>query len=323
MKSKSEKRRSDFGDQLSFTFTFSGVEELEEAAQALGWGIEYRQISKGPFSAGFAVLEGEGICLVSERFNQHLHIPAHPPEGFIGFFLPRLDRGRAIAYGRDLTDGDLTVLPSRSAVSIVSRDEIRNESVFLPEAEFRASSRSLALSDELFTPGWVAILSGDPKRFTAIRHEIVSVHRTGVLDSETASNLLTRIILWMADAQSRSMDQRLSNGVATAIARRAQTFIEENFHDAIRLEDLCTFCGVGFRTLQRCFTSHFQNSPINYIKVRRLNAARRDLVKANPSRSSVTKIAMDNGFTHLGRFSVDYRMHFGESPRETLVGKTA
>jgi AraC-like DNA-binding protein len=323
MKRKSEKRRSDLGDQLSFTFTFSGVEELEEAAQALGWGIEYRQISKGPFFAGFAFLEGEGICLVSERFDKHLHIPAHPPEGFIGFFLPRLDRGRAIAYGRDLTDGDLIVLPSRSDVSIVSRDEIRNETVFLPEAEFRASARSLAPSGELFTPGSAAILSGDPKRFAAIRHEIVSVRRTGVLDSETASNLMARIILWIADAQSRSRGQWLANGDATVIARRAQTFIEENFHDAIRLEDLCTFAGVGLRTLQRCFTSHLQISPSNYIKVRRLNAARRDLVKANPSRQSVTKIATDNGFTHLGRFSVDYRMYFGESPHETLVGKKA
>ena len=60
-------------------------------------------------------------------------------------------------------------------------------------------------------------------------------------------------------------------------------------------------------------------SPCDYIKARRLNAARLALVAADSSCGQVARIAVDNGYTHLGRFSVDYRKHFGESPRETLV----
>ena len=44
-----------------------------------------------------------------------------------------------------------------------------------------------------------------------------------------------------------------------------------------------------------------------------------DLVAGGSASDSVTRIALDNGFSHLGRFSVDYRDHFGESPRETLA----
>jgi hypothetical protein len=33
------------------SITFSEIEELEEAAQSIGWDIDYRQISKGNFSA--------------------------------------------------------------------------------------------------------------------------------------------------------------------------------------------------------------------------------------------------------------------------------
>lgn len=123
----------------------------------------------------------------------------------------------------------------------------------------------------------------------------------------------------MAAASSRSSAERLANGDRARIAQRAQTFIEENLHGAIRLEDICAVAGVGVRTLQRCFVSHFGISPTGYIKARRLNAARRDLVAADPSSLSVTKIALRNGFSHLGRFSVDYRAHFGESPSETLM----
>jgi transcriptional regulator GlxA family with amidase domain len=54
----------------------------------------------------------------------------------------------------------------------------------------------------------------------------------------------------------------------------------------------------------------------------RLDSARRELAAADHAATSVTTIAMQNGFHHLGRFSVGYREHFGESPRETLAAPT-
>ena len=65
---------------------FSGVEELDEATQALGWNIEYRQLGKGDFSARFASVESGGIYLASEHFNNHLTIRSEPPEGTVGIF---------------------------------------------------------------------------------------------------------------------------------------------------------------------------------------------------------------------------------------------
>ncbi len=218
-----------------------------------------------------------------------------------------------------MTDGDLIVLPSRSELECASRDSLCSETVFLPEAVFQAAARSLVPSAVLVPSRSAALQHGDPQRFAALRHEIASLHQTGGLDAETASHLLARIILWMADAGLSCRAEQLANGAATALARRAQTYIEEHFHDAIRLEELCAGVGVSLRTLQRCFAAHFQLSPTAYIKARRLNAARRALVAADPQTHSVTQIALASGFSHLGRFSVAYRVYFGESPRQTLV----
>ena len=85
------------------------------------------------------------------------------------------------------------------------------------------------------------------------------------------------------------------------------------------MEDLCRYTDVSLRTLQRSFLVYFQVSPFEYITARRLNAARQALVASDSSRDRVNRIAVDNGFTHLGRFSVGYRKHFGESPKETLA----
>jgi transcriptional regulator GlxA family with amidase domain len=85
------------------------------------------------------------------------------------------------------------------------------------------------------------------------------------------------------------------------------------------MEDLCRVTGVGVRTLQRCFRQYFDFSITAYLKTLRLDAARRALAAARPLQDSVTKIALQHGFTHLGRFSVEFRERFGDSPREILA----
>ncbi len=48
-----------------------------------------------------------------------------------------------------------------------------------------------------------------------------------------------------------------------------------------------------------------------------MERARQALLGPEPA-SSVTGIALDWGFAHLGRFSVEYRERFGECPSQTL-----
>jgi AraC-like DNA-binding protein len=50
----------------------------------------------------------------------------------------------------------------------------------------------------------------------------------------------------------------------------------------------------------------------------RLAQARRALLSADSRRITVTEIATCFGFVELGRFSVEYRKMFGESPSQTL-----
>jgi AraC-like DNA-binding protein len=49
-----------------------------------------------------------------------------------------------------------------------------------------------------------------------------------------------------------------------------------------------------------------------------MTKARMALLKADSRESRVTDIANHHGFSELGRFSVQYRELFGESPKVTL-----
>jgi transcriptional regulator GlxA family with amidase domain len=62
-------------------------------------------------------------------------------------------------------------------------------------------------------------------------------------------------------------------------------------------------------------------SPGQYIRAHRLMSVNRKLIHANRNGDSITRIATDHGFTHLGRFAGAYREQFGELPSETLNRK--
>jgi AraC-like DNA-binding protein len=55
----------------------------------------------------------------------------------------------------------------------------------------------------------------------------------------------------------------------------------------------------------------------------RLSQARQALMSADSGSATVTEIATTFGFAELGRFSVEYRKVYGESPSETLCRTAA
>lgn len=101
------------------------------------------------------------------------------------------------------------------------------------------------------------------------------------------------------------------------IVRRACALISEHHGEALTVGDVAEALRVSVRTLQDCFRRELQTTPTAYLRACRLDAAHRTLRSAAPG-VSVTTVALEHGFVHLGRFAADYRSRFGESPSTTL-----
>ena len=102
------------------------------------------------------------------------------------------------------------------------------------------------------------------------------------------------------------------------VVSRAEDALAEAIDTPIYVADLCKAAGVSERTLRNAFQSLYSVSPIRLLHLRRLHQVRRAL--RDDAQASVTEVALRFGFGNLGRFAVEYRQLFGESPSHTRRG---
>jgi AraC-like DNA-binding protein len=101
--------------------------------------------------------------------------------------------------------------------------------------------------------------------------------------------------------------------------RRALAFIDEHAGDPITLDEIATAARLSPRGVQAAFRRHLDTTPLAHLRTVRMERAHRDLQGAEPGDGvSVAALAAKWGFTHLGRFAVDYRRRFGTYPSQTL-----
>lgn len=97
---------------------------------------------------------------------------------------------------------------------------------------------------------------------------------------------------------------------------KAKAFMQENARYDISLEDIERASGVTRVKLFEVFRKYFGVPPMAYLKRIRFDGARQALLR-EPSNGNVSAVAMAWGFKHLGRFSIEYKKMYGESPSTT------
>ena len=135
-----------------------------------------------------------------------------------------------------------------------------------------------------------------PKRLQAIEAALL-----GILDSILSDSVSDR----------RRFDKRtdkVMSKVLECLRRDGQ----------IHVVALARAAGVSERTLHRVFWKYFQMGPKRYSKLRQLNLVRRAIRQNHSAPVNVTGILTEHGVTEFGRFAIEYKALFNESPAETL-----
>jgi AraC-like DNA-binding protein/tetratricopeptide (TPR) repeat protein len=99
--------------------------------------------------------------------------------------------------------------------------------------------------------------------------------------------------------------------------RRALDAMHANVGHSWSVSELAAVAGVSGRTLQRQFIAFLGKTPREALREIGFERARRELLQGSPG-ARIMDIALRCGFSHCGRFSVEYRRRYGETPSQTL-----
>lgn len=133
--------------------------------------------------------------------------------------------------------------------------------------------------------------------------------------TQTYRELLVRKLLNTFQSNVLDFDRPLGNRDKTL--DKVLGYIDQHIKEELSVEELAQLSGISLRKLYNLFSQQLSTTPKLLIKQRKLNAIQRDLA-SNPKIRNVTEAALDYSFTHLGRFSSDYKKAFGELPSDTL-----
>ncbi len=132
---------------------------------------------------------------------------------------------------------------------------------------------------------------------------------------DVADQMETLLLSLIKSAWPLDAFEGLSKVVSSDV-RRAEIFIKKHATEPISLNDIAEISGVSARALQTNFMRFRHISPMQYLRDVRLRNAHDRLLEYGAR--SVSEVAFESGFNHLGRFALIYRERFGETPSETL-----
>ena len=301
---------------------FHSAEESEEAVRELGVSdYELRQLGRGSSRVDMVAIQTSEGFLSSRRFERSLYSPVRAPKGMVTLIITSTAGGDVVASGDIVSNGKLVMQTPETQVDIVTPDLTASEAIGVPESRFYAVLDSICPGGSLIRPGQAATVAGDTLQLSLLRRAFVDLvtHPESDPRHERQANLIAEVIAWMGDSDARWRSQGFPvNGERVRIALRARDYIEDHYGEPLRMQDVCRETGVGLRRMQRAFACYFQMSPYDYLTKLRLDRTRRALVAGDPAFHTVTTVAVNHGFSHLGRFSRVYRDAFGELPSETL-----
>jgi transcriptional regulator GlxA family with amidase domain len=97
-----------------------------------------------------------------------------------------------------------------------------------------------------------------------------------------------------------------------------EDIVRNHLDEPLHLSDLCRVASVTEHSVRSAFRRVYCATPSRYLREIRMSEARKVLLAPDLNDLTVTAVATRFGFYEIGRFSVNYRLRFGESPSTTL-----
>jgi AraC-like DNA-binding protein len=308
-------------------FTTTECAERAVLSKRVGWETDYRQLGKGKYFSRVDYTIHPGIRITRQFGNRETCVRGVPPANHIAVLLPRTSIEKCIFQGRAAATNEALIIYPGSEGLIRSPRDFVMFTACLRFSRLQSSFHALTrrnIGKYIRESGEIKLPAGMTKRLAQICLRLLELNKI-MLDpaslqfavAESEEEIFTILGLGLTH-QDHPEPAPIARRNRMKYFSSARDYIEANLNTPLGIETLARETGASSRTLGYVFRDVLNTTPLHYIKARRLIAARQHLLRADQTEATVTEIANDYGFTHLGYFSRDYKSQFGELPSETL-----
>jgi AraC family ethanolamine operon transcriptional activator len=301
----------------------TGIESLRGIIR--GADFSATQLSPGSFRGQLHHAEVDGMPLSSGTFSANVRLRSLTTSNKVMLATILRSTGSVIHWNHDVIAGDVCVCPRDHEQEGYFRGETAYASILLSHEEIAEAAVGFERVGDLDWSRIARYRASPQMRESLCRKINASVEIVRTLGSDLSARAQTMMRGEIADAFfTAAAETFLAEARQPHIANSARTVKLVEDYVAARsrvpppLGEICRDLNLSRRTLHRAFQETLGVGPKAYLRLSSLSTARRALIEATPGTTSVTEIALDNGFFELGRFSVLYRQMFGESPSDTL-----
>ncbi|GAA3560291.1 MULTISPECIES: helix-turn-helix domain-containing protein [Marinobacter] len=281
------------------------------------WHQEYDQISPGHFHGRIDELHLGDLQVYRESTSQALRQQCQVWSDSLWIGIPS-QHAECRINGQALGRNDLFCRPGDTLFELVTPPEQEILGLVVPRQALQAvaEAQGIALSP--------AILEHQPR--LTLPHNTRQqlsylIRRLSCADTSQFSGRIHRDLLLTALLEVLAQDTPTPSVAPSYRHRRTvvdtiKAYMDSHDEGPLTVTELCKVACVSRRTLQYSFESILGISPVQFLRVTRLNRVKRRLTA--PDTTTVSDAAASQGFYHLSQFAADYKQLFGETPSTTL-----
>jgi AraC family ethanolamine operon transcriptional activator len=285
----------------------------------LGWQQRYAQLNPGSYRGAVEMLRLDGVCLWRERVSVAVEEATAAPDGQVVFVRALEDRNAYRTNALPIGHQELLVLRGGEEIHVSLAPD---SDMLLMSIQPETFGEAPALRQPVVATPTFPEMEAAAQWFVGL---MVLFSGAMALPGEDLARLLPELIadklgFLYAQILHRTQGTRPLRSGDHRLYRRAREMVEDQPDEPIGVTQLARRLGVPSEILRSAFKETVGVGPGLWLRLKRLDGARRDLLAAEGSDRTVSDIAMKWGFWHLGRFSAYYAALYGEPPSRTVRG---
>lgn len=301
---------------------FNDLHELESADYK--WDLPFKKISIGSFHGFIASIDLGIVQMVEGRFAGTLLQNGLTPPGYKTFAIPAIDSRAFWWHYRKVDHNHLLVFPESRKLKCISYDGFHVYTLSIQEQYLKT------LCDTFGFTRVAGKLKGKEKVVPVSKPDIyllnsmlqtlsLAIQARGEEDFpegliRSTREELCKAVLQLVEESDETTNVPIRRDRDRTVLKALEYILNQDL-EAIRIEELVARTGIKKRALEYAFQEYTTVSPKRFIQALRLNSFREDILQ---NKGPILDTASKHGFTHHGQLAKDYKLLFGEMPRETL-----